>query len=450
MNNLDLGEEDRRHHFHPMSNPVVLREKGPDMVTRAEGVYLYLGDGRKVMDTCSGLWNVSMGYGHRRLCEAAFRAMKELSFGHTIANRSNPWVAALSAKLSEITPKQFQSFLYATSGSEANETAVKMALHYWRLRGKPEKRVILARRGSYHGGTLFTASLTGQELFHHQFGLPLEGMGHYADSTNWYQEGNGRSKEAFYRDLVASLERQILEIDPGRIAAFIGEPIITGGMFIPDAGYWQGVRALCDRYDILLIADEVVSGFGKSGTMFGFESFGYEPDLFSMAKGITSGYFPISAVAVGSKVADVMWVDNELFAHVFTNSGHPVGAAVALETIAVIEEEGLVERVRDEIGPYFSKRLHELLEFPCVVSVRSLGVMGGIDFDASAGARSASKAENDDLVDHVTRVMWERGGIMRIGGLCLPMVITKEQIDEAFGIVKKSIAEAWDARMNAR
>jgi putrescine---pyruvate transaminase len=442
MSNVDLREQDSRHHFHPMSNPVSLRREGPDMVVRGEGIYLYLSDGRKVMDTTSGLWNVNMGYGNKRICDAAYRTMLEMSCGHTIFNRSNPWIAALSEKLSEITPKQYQTFFFASSGSEANESAVKMARHYWRLQGKPEKRITIARRDSYHGATIFATSLTGQAIFHNQFGLPLEPLVRHAGSTNWHQHGNGKSNDEFFQNLVHSLEAQIKEIGPERIAALIGEPIQTG-MHIPTSAYWQGIRALCDKYEILLIADEVVSGFGKSGRMFAFEHYGFEPDLFTIAKGITSGYFPLSAVALGSKVSDVIRSEDNLFAHVFTNSGHPVGAAVALETIAIIEEEALVDWVRLEIGPHFTEGLRQLLELPCVASVRSLGVMGGINLDVSEGSGCATSEQNDAFLDRVTREIWKRGATIRGGSLCLPMVITKSQIDEAFDIIKTSISEVW-------
>jgi putrescine aminotransferase len=442
VNLATLSEQDKSHHVHPMTNPVALRKSGPEMVTHAEGIYLYLKDGRRVIDAHSNLANVGIGYGNRQVCEAAFKAMQALSYDHTLAGRSNPWVAALSAKLAEITPDQYRSFFFASSGSEANESAIKMALHYWRLQGKPAKRRIIGRRGAYHGNTIFAASLTGIEVFHSQFGLPLADLIHHADSTHWYEEANGRSKEAFCLDLIKSLEKQILAIGPETIAAFVGEALQTPYV-LPHEMYWPEVRRLCDRYEILLIGDEIVSGFGKSGSMFGFELFGYEPDLFTMAKGITSGYFPVSAVAVGARVAEVMQGSDEIFAHVFTNSGHPVGAAVALANIAVIQEQDLVQRVRQEIGPYLSRRLGELLEFPCVGEVRCCGVMAAFEIDVRKADPAATAAQNAALLDKIADQCWQRGAYVRGGCLlCLPMIITGAQIDEVVDILKDSIRAA--------
>ena len=438
---LTLSAKDKRHHVHPMTNPVSLLEKGPDMVTRAEGVYLYMDDGRRIIDAGSGLANVNVGYGNQLLCEAAFKTMRQLSFSPSVLGRSNPWTAALSAKLTEITPEQFQYFFFASTGSDAIESAVKIALRHWRLCGKPEKRAFISRRLSYHGNTLFAASLTGIDAFHTPFGLPISDIVHHADSTCWYREGKGRSKEEFGRDLIRALEKQICEIGPDRIAAFVGDPLTDA--IIPPTDYWEEVRRLCDRYDILLMADEVVTGFGKTGRMFGFENFNYEPDLIVMAKGITSGYFPISSVGIGRKVGEVMQKADEIFAHLFTNCGHPVGAAVALENIAFIQERGLVERVRDEIGPYFGEQLTQLLGLSCVGEVQSFGVLGRLEIDLSkAGRGSATQADNDKFLGKVAEIAWKRGLATKGGGLCLPMIITKEQIDEVITILKHSIIEA--------
>jgi len=438
-------EQDKRHHLHPLTNPKALAEAGPEMFTRAEGTYLYTSDGRRFLDAASGLCNVNIGYGNPRLCEAAFKTMQQLSFGYTVIGRSNPWVAALSAKLAEITPEQFQHFFFASSGSEAIESAVKIALRYWRLRGKPEKRAIISRRLSYHGNTLFAASLTANsENYHTQFGLPISDRIHYADSPYWYRDGKGRSKEEFGLQVACALEKQILEIGPENIAAMVGDPIQSGGgMIIPPTTYWPEVRRICDRYDILLIADEIQSCFGKTGRMFGFECFDYEPDLFAMAKGLASGYFPISGVAVNNRVYEVLLKADEVLAHLFTNCGHPVGAAVALENIAVIQEQGLVDRVRDEIGPYFSHRLQEFAKFSCVGEIRSIGVFGAIDIDLAKTGQSVTKAERNDVMDRIARAAWNRGLIIRSNGICLPMTITKEQIDVGIDVLKESMTEVF-------
>jgi putrescine---pyruvate transaminase len=441
-NTANLAEQDRAHHVHPMTNPVALRKSGPEMIMRGEGVYLHLEDGRKVIDAHSNLANVAIGYGNRRVCDAAAKAMETLSYDHTLLGRSNPWAAALSAKLAEITPRQYQYFFFASSGSEANESAIKMALYYWRLKGRPSKRKIISRRGAYHGNTLFATSLTGIETYHKQFGPSVSDLIHHADSTHWYKEANGRSREEFCYDLVQSLERQILALGPETIAAFVGEAIQTG-YILPHELYWPEVRRLCDRYEILLIADEIVSGFGKSGKMFGFESFGYEPDLFTMAKGITSGYFPLSSVAVGTQVAEAMQGSNETFAHLFTNSGHPVGAAVALANISVIEEQKLVERAGQEIGPHLARRLPEILEFPVVGEVRHCGVMGALEIDVRKADPTAHPSQNAPLLEKIAALCWQRGAYVRAGCLlCFPMISSIAEIDTVIDILKESIAEA--------
>lgn len=439
----DLAEIDIQHHLHHMTNLAELRARGPDMVMRAEGVFLHLQDGATIMDTNSALQNVSLGYGNERLCDAAYRAMKELSFGYTAYRRSNPPIAALAAKLCEITPDQFVRFTFASSGSEAIETAIKIARYYWRLRGKPEKVGIISRRRSYHGNLIASASATGNPIFHDQFGLPISDIFHLTDSTHWYTDGGGMGRDAYFAMIVENLERQIAEIGADNVGIFIAEPVQTGNI-VPPESYWRAVRTLCDRNDILIIADEIVSGFGKTGKMFGFENFEFEPDLFAMAKGLSSGYFPISAIAVGHKVDELLVGADEIFRHILTNSGHPVGAAVALETIAIIEEEGLVARVRDEIGPHFSSRLWELLDIPCVAHVQNLGVLSAFDVDLSGSRDGHSLAQVDAFLARVSAAAWRRGIAIRGNLQCLPMVITLDQVDTATERLRDAILEAWD------
>lgn len=437
-----LKEKDKNHHYHPMTNPVKFAETGSDLIVKAEGIYIYTDDGRKIIDAGSGLGNVILGYANEHLCNVAFRTMKQLSFGHTLFGRSNPWAAALSEKLAAITPDSYRHFFFASTGSEAIESSIKMALHYWHLREKPKKRLIIGRHHSYHGNTIVAASLTGLEAFHTQFGLPLPGMVLHAESPYWYRYGDGRSKEEFGLEVAASLENKIREVGAENIAAFVSDPIQTGGgTIIPPASYWPEVRRLCDQYDILLIADEVLSGFGKTGYMFGFENFNFEPDMFCMAKGLSSGYFPISSVAIGNKVSDVLQESDEIFSHVFTNCGHPVGAAVALETIAIIEEQGLVAKVRDDIGPYFNERLRELLDFPCVGEIRTAGVFGAIEIDMSK-INMGSAEDNEVFTEKYIDIAWQKGLALRGQGLTLPMIITRAQIDEIINILKCAFTEA--------
>lgn len=441
-----LHEQDRRHHFHAQTNPLQLAKHGPDMVERAEGIYLYTGDGRRIIDGKSGGYCTNIGYGNARLCRAAYESMQQLSFANNFVGRSNRWAAALSEKLNAITPPAYQRFFFASTGSDAVESAIKMALYYWRQQGQARKRAIIARRHSYHGLTLFAGSLTGMDSLHTPFGLPLPGMVHHVEAPYWYGYGRGCSPEEFGRMAAAAVERKIKEIGPENIAAFIGEPIqATSQMIIPPDSYWPEVQRICAQYDVLLIADEVVTGLGKTGEWFGFQSFGFEPDLFVMAKGLSSGYFPISAVAVGERVDRVLQRCDERFAHGFTNCGHPVGAAVACENIAVIEEEKLVEKVRDVIGPALAKGLEAFRQFPWVGEVRSRGIMGAIDIDLTK-VKPATQADSEALAQHISELSWANGLEMRpVGtaiGMVLPMIITRAQLAESLDILMRSFKSA--------
>lgn len=437
-----LLREDAKHHYHPMTNPVQFSKSDSAMIEKGKGIYIFADGGRKIIDAGSGLGNVILGYGNERLCKAASLAMKELSFCHTLFGRTNPWTAALSEKLASITPENYQHFFYASTGSEAIESSIKMAWYYWRLRKQKDKRIIIGRDFSYHGNTIVAASLTGIESFHTQFGLPLSEVVHHVKSPYMYLFGEGRSHEQFGLEAAGSLEKKILEVGAENIAAFVGDAIQTGGgTIIPPDSYWPEIRRICDRYDILLIADEVLSGFGKTGYMFGFQGLGFEPDMFCMAKGLSSGYFPISSVAISQKVSDVLQHSDDVFSHVFTNCGHPVGAAIALETIAIIEEEGLVEKIKNDIGPYFSQRMAELLSIPCIDEVRTFGVFGSIELDIkkSKFGESLSDAE---FKNRYLSLAWEKGLSLRGQGLTLPMTITRRQVDEVVDILKESIVEA--------
>jgi putrescine aminotransferase len=439
------ADQDRLHHLHPLTNPVELASAGPEVVVGAEGVYLFTSDGRRIIDMGAGLGNVNIGYGNPRLVETAATAMRQLSYGHTLAGRSHPYVAALSAKLTKLTREQYRSFFFASIGSDAVESAVKMALRYWRLQGRPEKNVIVSRKNSYHGNTIVAASITGNAAFHDPFGLPVNDRFHHVANPSWYRDGNGRSRDEYCRDIVRDLEEELLAIGPENIALFIA----AANQGEPHEGWWPEVRRMCDEHDILLICDEVITGFGKTGELFAFQANGVEPDLFVMAKGISSGYFPISSVGVGEKVASAFRNADEVFWHVFTNCGHPVGAAVALENIAFIEENGLVERTRDEIGPHLRRRLEEFLELPYVGDINSRGLLGSLELDVSEGARSGSPEANGALLERMDALAWERGVTTHRGTLSPPMIITPEQIDEAMDILYASLVDAWN-ELNSR
>ena len=433
-----LKEQDKRHHLHACAVPATCAKEGGEMIVRAEGLYLYTDSGHKVLDASAGLSNVNVAYGHPRICQAAFEAMQQLSFSHTIGGRTNPWVAALSEKLAAITPDSFQHFFYANSGSDANESAIKMAWQYWHLRDKPGKRGIIARDDSYHGNTIFATGLTSAEFHHKPFGGMHHPLIHHIGASDSIELGEGMTERDCGLKAAGLLEAKILELGADKVAAFIAEPIVMAGRHIfPQDSYWPEVRRICDQYDVLLIADEVINGFGKTGRWFGFEHYGFEPDLFTMAKGMASGYFPISAVAVGEKVREVLFKSEQAFAHLFTNCGHPVGAAVALENIAVIEEEGLIEKVSSDIGPYFARGLAELEGHPLVAGVNALGVLGMIKLQTGQLSTEDANALPGRLYD----ALWSKGLLVRGMAPVLPMTISREQIDTVIAGYQESLSE---------
>ena len=440
-----LRESDRRHHLHANTNPVQFARTGPTLIERAQGICLYAEGGHEVIDGMSGGWCTHLGYGNERLCRVAFEAMRQLSYTLTFGGRTNPWAAALSDKLASITPRQYKHFFFASTGSDAVESALKMALYYWHLRGQPSKRAIISRDLAYHGNTLFAAHLIGAPGYGSQYGFPLTDLVHRAAAPYWYRFGRSQSPESFGLAAASDLESKIQQLGPGNVAAFIAEPIqATLGLVIPPASYWPEVQRICERYEVLLIADEIVTGMGKTGNLFGFESFGFEPDLFTLAKGFSSGYFPISCVAVGSKVAQVLQQADRPFIHGFTHCGHPVGAAVALESIAVMEEEHLLEHVRGDVGPYFAQRLQEFLAFPCVGEVQSIGIIGAIEIDITK-IRPGTLDDSVALGNKIGDLAWQRGlNVRPIGttlAMMLPLIVTKEQVGKAIDILKASIAE---------
>jgi len=434
-------ESDRKHHFHAMTTPKQHKEGSVDslFLTHAEGIYLYDSDGKRYQDALSGLGCVNIGYGNERLANAAAEAMRELSFQNTYFGATNRWACEFSEKLAQHAPKSFDHFFYANSGSEANESAIKMAWHYWRLKGKPSKKTIITRELGYHGTTIFACSATGMEVYHPQFALPMETpLLSKIPATYYWRDGASLTAEEYGKKSARDLEERIKQLGADNVAAFIAEPIIgAGGMITPPPGYWQEINRICHEYDVLLIIDEVVTGFGKTGKWFATETFGIDADFITMAKGITSAYVPLSAVAVGGRATKVLLQDEALFVHGFTNNAHPVTMATALANLSVIEEQGLVETVADELGPKFALRLQELCTHPLVGEVRHCGVIGAIelvaDSDGNIAQAFAERAE-------------ARGALVRpIGqstiGMVLPMITTGEQVDDLFGILQAVLAE---------
>jgi putrescine aminotransferase len=354
------------------------------VITRADGVYLWDSEGRKIIDGMSGLWCVQVGYGNAALAEAGYEALKTLPYYNHFFKTSNPWTIELAAKLATILPDGHERVLFANSGSEANDSALKLIRYYWNLRGRPEKKIHLSRELAYHGVTFAAASLSGLTPMHPQWDLPLPGF-EKVPAPYWYG-----AKEAGYGDIDAEefglliakkLEDKILELGADRVASFSAEPVQgAGGLIFPPSTYWPEVQRICARYDVLLHLDEVITGFGRTGEWFGAQTWRIVPDILTMAKGLSSGYQPISAISLGARMAETILGANEELVHGFTYSGHPVACAVALRNIEVMEAQNLVPRVRDEIGPYLQRRLRETFaDHPIVGEVRGVGLLAAIE-----------------------------------------------------------------------
>lgn len=437
-------EADAKHHLHPFTDTKGLaQEGGSRIITKAEGVWLTDSEGNRILDGMAGLWCVNLGYGRKELAQAAYDQMLELPYYNTFFKTATPASVELSEKLAKITPEGLNHVFYGSSGSDANDTIVRMVRHFWNLARKPNKKIFISRQNAYHGSTMAAASLGGMAAMHGQADLPLPGFEHVMQPY-WFDLGGDLTPEELGLKAAEALENRILILGAQNVAAFIGEPIQgAGGVIIPPESYWPKVQEICRKYDILLIADEVICGFGRTGNWFGCETFDIAPDIMPLAKGITSGYLPLSAVMVGERVAGTLIEDGGEFFHGFTYSGHPVCCALALENIRLMEEEKIVEQVRDQTGPYLQSKLGELADHPLVGEVRGIGFLGAIELakDKTTRERFADVGTTGALCrDHATG----NGLIMRAVGDTLvvspPLIMSKPEIDE---LVKRA-REALD------
>jgi putrescine aminotransferase len=443
--NLDIAElvrHDIDHHFHPFTDHKSFHaEGGPRVVTHADGVWVWDAKGKKLLDGMAGLWCVNVGYGRKELAEVAYRQMLDLPYYNTFFKSTTVPATELAAKISSLMPKRFKHIFFTNSGSESNDTIVRFVRHYWKLKGKPYRQHFIGRRRGYHGSTMVAASLGGMEGMHGQGGLPLPGF-HHVLQPHWFDFGGDKSPEEFGLEAAAEVEKKILEVGPENVAAFIGEPIQgAGGVIIPPKTYWPEIERICRKYGILIIADEVICGFGRTGNWWGFETMGFNPDIVPMAKGLSSGYLPIGAVAFADHlIADFFELGGEFY-HGMTYAGHPVAAAVALENINIIEREKLVERAR-ELGPHFAQGLKSLNDHPLVGETRSVGLIGAIEIAKNKATRERfSEPGRVGLIcrNHATK----EGLIMRACWdtmvLAPPLVIAKKEIDELVKLARKAL-----------
>jgi putrescine aminotransferase len=432
---------DRAHHLHPFTDAALLNREGIRVITRAQGVYLWDSEGRRLIDGMAGLWCVNLGYGRKDLAEAAYRQMLELPYYNTFVKTATPPSVELSKVLVDLAPEGLNHVFYASSGSEANDTIVRMVRHFWNLMGKTGKKTIISRLYGYHGSTMASASLGGMTAMHAQADLPLPGFVHIIPPY-WYGLSEDMTPDEFGLFAARKLEEKILELGADQVGAFIAEPIQgAGGVLIPPHTYFPEIQRICRKHDILLIADEVICGFGRTGRWFASEHFGIRPDFMTLAKGITSGYLPLSAVMVGDRVAAALSQGGE-FAHGFTYSGHPVPCAVALENIRILKEEGIIERVAVETGPYLQKRLKELESHPLVGEVRGLGFIAAIEL-----VKDKKRREFFDPIGEVGLICrdhcFANGVVLRATRDTMlvspPLVMSRGEIDELVEGAKKCL-----------
>jgi len=434
---------DTAHYMHPFTDHKALGAKGARVMVRGEGIYLWDSEGNKILDGMSGLWCVNVGYGRKSISDAVYRQMETLPFYNSFFNTTNVPAVLLANKLSAISPPQFNHVYFTGSGSEANDTNLRMVRRYWDVLGYKERHTIISRHNSYHGSTVAGASLGGMTDMHAQGGLPIPGIVHIGQ-PNYLASGRGMTEDAFGIEAASWLEQKILEVGADKVAAFIGEPVQgAGGVIIPPATYWPEIQRICDKYGILLIADEVICGFGRLGRWFSSELFGIRPDLITFAKGVTSGYIPLGGVLVGDRVAEVLIGQGGEFNHGFTYSGHPVACAAALENIRILEEEKLIERVADDTGPYLKQRFAELADHPLVGYVDSCGFVAGLNLVRTKADNPHDNVPFDSElgVGMVCRGhMFGNGMIMRAVGdrmiIAPPLVMTREQIDEMIALIR--------------
>jgi len=450
LSTQELQTLDSAHYIHPFTDTAALAKKGARIIVKGDGVYIWDSEGHKIFDAMSGLWCVNVGYGRKELADAAYAQMMQLPFYNSFFQTTTEPSIHLAKLLADVSPPQFNRVFFSGSGSEGNDTIVRLARHYWSCLGQPQKKTIIGRWNGYHGSTMAGASLGGMEGMHQQGGLPIPDIAHI-QQPYWFDIGRTQfpdlSKDEFGLKAASWLEEAILDIGADKVAAFIGEPVQgAGGVIIPPKTYWPEIQRICKKYDVLLVTDEVICGFGRTGNWWGCETFGIEPDLMTFAKGVTSGYVPLGGVMVSDRVADVVIAHGD-FNHGYTYSGHPVAAAVAIANINILRDEKIVEQVANVAGPYLKKKFEALIDHPLVGDAETCGLMAGFVLVKSKSPITMFDPSLD--VGMVCRGhCFGNGLIMRAVGdrmiIAPPLVTTKAQIDEMMALIVKCLNLTYD------
>jgi putrescine aminotransferase len=435
----------RDHHLAPFSDVKQLAEKGPRIITQAKGVYLWDSEGNKILDAVAGLWCVAVGYGRDELAEVASRQMKQLPYYNLFFQTAHPPALELAKAIADLAPAGMNHVFFTGSGSEGNDTVLRMVRHYWALKGQPDKKVIIGRINGYHGSTVAGAALGGMSGMHQQGGVIPDIV--HIPQPYWFGEGGDMTEADFGVWAAEQLERKILEVGENNVAAFIAEPIQgAGGVIIAPDTYWPKVKQILAKYDILFVADEVICGFGRTGQWFGTDYYDLEPDLMTIAKGLTSGYIPMGGVIVRDEVARVVSEGGD-FNHGFTYSGHPVAAAVALENLRILRDEQIITQVQDKTAPYLQQRLRELADHPLVGEVRGLGMLGAIELVKDKASRTRYPGKGVGMI--CRQHCFDNGLIMRAVGdtmiIAPPLVISLAEIDELVAKARKCLDLTYEA-----
>ncbi|HPH13321.1 MAG TPA: aspartate aminotransferase family protein [Burkholderiaceae bacterium] len=438
---------DSAHFIHPFTDHGDLATRGSRVITRADNIYIWDSEGHKILDAMSGLWCVNAGYGRKELADAAYQQMMTLPFYNSFFQTTNVPAVQLATKLASLAPevggRKFEHVFFSSSGSESNDTNVRMVRRYWDLLGQPQRKVVISRHNAYHGSTMAGASLGGMSGMHAQGDLPIPNITHVEQPYFFENALPGESESDFGLRTARSLEDKILELGADKVAAFIAEPVQgAGGVIIPPATYWPEIQRIVDKYGILLISDEVICAFGRLGHWFAYEKFGYRPDLITFAKGVTSGYIPLGGVMVGDRVARVLIDKGGEFNHGYTYSGHPVACAVALANIELMERENLVGRVREEVGPYLAKQFERLIQHPLVGEAKTCGFVAGLVIVKNKATREMFDPSLS--VGMICRgFCFNNGLIMRAVGdrmiIAPPLVMTNADIDDMMRLIQRAL-----------
>ena len=439
-----IEARDIAYHFHAYTNARALEETGPMVIESGDGIRVKDNNGKSYIEAMAGLWSVAVGFNEKRLADAAYAQMQKLPFYHNFSSKSHGPAVDLAEALIGIAPVPMSKVFFTNSGSEANDTILKMVWYRSNALGKPEKKKVISRLRGYHGVTIASASMTGLPNNHRSFDLPLPGILHTTCPHYWKDGQDGESEEDFATRCANDLEAMIQAEGPDTIAAFIGEPIMgAGGVVVPPKTYWKKIQAVLAKHDILLIADEVICGFGRTGKMFGSQTYGMKPDIITMSKQITSSYFPLSAFMVNERVYEPIADESNrigVLGHGFTAGAHPVGAVIALENLKIIQERNLVENAA-EVGAYMQERLNALGDHALVGEVRGQALIAAVELVAPKGRED--EFAPGALGGRLNALVAQNGVISRnmmdALAFCPPLIINRAEVDEMVGIVAKSL-----------